>query len=308
MKNILILGANGMVGQDLIRLLKKYNTDANIKLCNRNNFLDNLNIISSFDVIFNCASSDVSEIIYPLVQKNQIYIDNSSYLRMNNKVPLVVPEINMTQSNIFANPNCVTIILTLFLNSIKRFNPKNIKVSTYQSISGAGKNKFTDFINDHKIVSEIDLSVPQAKIDDNALAFNFYPHESEKDDLGFSGEENKVMLETKKIINMDVFPTCIRIPAIRCHGESITCELEETTKEELINEISKYNIKYVENPEAIDVELNESIIVGHIRRNPFNNNEWNFYIIGDQLTRGAAYNAFKIYNILNIINENRECI
>lgn len=303
MLNILILGASGMVGQDLIRLFNKYDNKAKLTLCNRNNFLDNLNIISSFNVIFNCASSDVSKIIFPLINKSQLYIDNSSYLRDHESIPLVVPEVNMVKSNIYANPNCVTIILTLFLNSIKKFNPNNIKVSTYQSISGAGKEKFTNFINNYDLVKDINMSQPEANINENKLAFNFYPHESEKDEDGFSGEENKVMNETKKIINLEVFPTCIRIPAIRCHGESITCELDDNiSKDDIINEISKYNIKYVENPEAIDVELNESIIVGHIRRNPFNKKEWNFYIIGDQLTRGASYNAFQIYKIKNKIN------
>lgn len=305
--NILVLGATGMVGNDLVRLFKKEkDIEFNLHLCNRKNYDIMTYNLLKYNVIFNCSNSKVSEDIISRLPDNVIFIDNSSYLRSNDKVPLVVPEINMVKSNVYANPNCVTIILTLFLNSIKTFEPKNIEVSTYQSISGAGKNKFNIFLDDNvNTIENISEKHPQANISSNKLAFNFYPHESEKNNDDFNGEEEKVIKETKKILGMDVFPTCIRVPAIRCHGETITCEFKKSvTKEQLIKKVEEYGLTYQENPEAIDMEMKTNVMVGHIRKSPFTN-RWSFFIIGDQLTRGASYNAYKIFkNIIKIDSSN----
>jgi len=302
--NILVIGSTGMVGNDLVRLLKnEKDFEYNLHLCNRKNYDIMTYNLLKYNVIFNCSNSKVSEDIISRLPKDIIFIDNSSFLRLNNKIPLVVPEINMVKSNIYANPNCVTIILTLFLNSIKIFDPKNIEVSTYQSISGAGKKKFNDFLDDNiKIIETISDKIPKASNNSNKLAFNFYPHESEKNNDGFSGEEEKVINETKKILGLDVFPTCIRVPAVRCHGETITCEFsKDVTKEKLVKSIIENGLIYKDNPEALDMEMKDTIMVGHIRKSIFNN-RWSFFIIGDQLTRGASYNAYKIFKNIYSLN------
>ena len=202
--NILIIGTTGMVGKDLIRLFKEDNSDVDITCCNSSDFVTKTRDLSKYQVIFNCANETVSKNIMEKLPKDTYYIDNSSYLRMKD-YPLVVPEINMKQSQIYANPNCVTIILCLFLNAIKKLNPKDIEVSTYQSLSGAGKHKFFNFIDDTIYISNnLNNDSPRAsEFKSNKLGFNFYPHKSKKDDDGFSGEENKVIRETKKIMDLD---------------------------------------------------------------------------------------------------------
>lgn len=298
--SILIIGSNGMVGQDLLRLFEcESNELYKIVCCNRDDFYQKTCDMSLYDVIFNCANDNISKLILSKKREKTLYIDNSSYLRMNPDYPLVIPEVNFVESNVYANPNCVTIILCLFLNAIKIFNPKNIEVTTYQAISGAGKDKFKKFLDDSIVSSGgIDIKRPLAGVDENKLGFNFYPHETPKDREGFSGEERKVINETKKITGLDVFPTCIRIPAVRCHGEVVMCEFGEDVSKELLIEILKLRgILYKENPEALDMEMSDKIMVGHIRKSPFRN-RWSFFVVGDQLTRGASYNAYKIFKNL----------
>lgn len=296
MTNILVIGSNGMVGQDLMRLLEDDSELYNIVCCNSCDFVEKTLKLDKYNVIFNCSNEIVSREIVNKLSDNIIYIDNSSYLRMRDDVPLVVPEINMIKSKMYANPNCVSIILCLFLNGIKNLKPYNIEVSTYQSLSGAGKERFNNFINDTKrILDKLDVCRPLTNIMENSLGFNFYPHESKRLEDGFSGEENKVIKETKKIIGLDVFPTCIRIPSVRCHGENITCEFGVDVNLNLIkSELIKYGIEYSDNINCVDCELNESIKVGHIRKSRFGN-RWSFFVVGDQLTRGASYNAYKIF-------------
>lgn len=296
MVKILLVGSNGLVGYDLKRILNE-NNYYDITECNSNNFTETLVKLDKFDVVFNCANEIVSQQIYQMISvinKKPVYIDNSSYLRLMN-IPLVVPEINMTDSLVYANPNCVTIILSLFLNAIKKFNPRNIKVSTYQSISGSGRGNLDLFLKDTQKVLDYINKEPFTNIPINRRGFNFYPHESKIICDGFNSEEYKVMKETKKILGLDVFPTCIRIPSIRCHGESVTCELDEVTITELDMELHSHNIIVSDNINGKESEKKSYITVGHIRRNPFNKNEWNFFIVGDQITRGASYNAFKIF-------------
>jgi len=304
---ILVVGSRGLVGRDLMRILIE-NGYKDIEECNSDNFIVYLENINNFDVIFNCATNTISSLIYKKINEdnlNLVYIDNSSYLRNNKSIPLVVPEINWinieSEKKIYANPNCVTIILTLFLNSIKDYKPKEIKVATYQSISGAGRNVLNEFIDDtKKILDDIDINSPYGNKLHNRLGFNFYPHESHKDGDGFNGEEGKMIMETKRILNMNIFPTCIRIPGLRCHGEVVNCKFENIYKlNDFIDLFKIYNIKYKESPECLDSEFDNNITVGHIRQNPYDPFEWSFFIVGDQLTRGASYNAFKIFKNIN---------
>ena len=295
---VLIVGTNGMVGRDLVRLFGEDKKKYHLTFCNSDNFMEMLLKLEQFDVIFNCSNEEISKILYEKMSDKSVYIDNSSYLRQNEKVPLVVPEINFVVSNVYANPNCVTIILTLFLNSIKRLNPVKINVSTYQSLSGAGREKFKKFLLDTKdTLKDLDAVIPLASYDYNKLGFNFYPHESKKNIYGYSGEEEKIMFETKKIIDMDVFPTCVRVPAVRCHGESVnvTFNREDLSKEIFLKLFEENGVKYDDKIDCLSNEFNEGISVGHLRQNRYDKREWSFFVVGDQLTRGASYNAFKIF-------------
>jgi aspartate-semialdehyde dehydrogenase len=296
---VLIVGTNGMVGRDLVRLFHEDEKKYHLTFCNSDNFMEMLLKLEQFNVIFNCSNDEISKVLYNKMSDKSVYIDNSSYLRQNEKVPLVVPEINFVASNVYANPNCVTIILTLFLNSIKSLRPVKINVSTYQSLSGAGREKFKRFLSDTKeTLKDLDEVIPLASYKYNKFGFNFYPHESKKNSYGYSGEEEKIMFETKKIIDMDVFPTCIRVPAVRCHGESVnvTFKRDDLSKKIFLELFDKNGIKYDDKIDCLSNEFNEEVSVGHLRQNKYDKREWSFFVVGDQLTRGASYNAFKIFN------------
>jgi len=315
MSQILIIGSNGVVGNDLMRLLNEDENHYKLTLVNTKNCIQEYQgdkIVSktfdeikdkNFKVIFNCATSEISKKIIEELKYNY-YIDNSSYLRRDEKIPLVIPEINFKYSQNYANPNCTSIILSLFLNTFK--NIKRVNVSTYQALSGAGKEKLTRFLDENISALKIEPLKPEGKLSvDKQLALNFYPHESELVEGGFNGEEEKVMYETKRLTGLEVFVTCIRVPVIRCHGESVTIEFNKILeREEVIELISKNsNLILSEEIDCVSSEYSTKVSVGHIRQNPHNLLEWNFFIVGDQLTRGAAYNAYKIMKEIENYND-----
>lgn len=306
--SILIVGSNGVVGRDLLRLLNNDNNDYSLTLVNRDMVIQEYKgerIMSvslenvknkSFDYVFNCADESISNEIIKNISFNY-YIDNSSNLRRDERVPLVIPELNFRRDKIIANPNCTSIILCLFLSSLNRLKINKINVSTYQALSGGGKKKIEKLLKEEKEcnITENNLS---GRIREKQIAYNFYPHESKKLENGFNGEEEKVMYETNRIMGYNVFVTCIRVPVIRCHGESVTIIFDkEYSKEEIIESIKSVGyLNYDEDIDCVSNEYSNKVSVGHIRHNPLNKKEWNFFIVGDQITRGASYNAYGIFN------------
>jgi len=317
--NIIIIGASGLVGIEFIKLIGKQD---NLILISSNNVgkicpiteikydaLDNIDYTKN-NIYINCANSDQAVEINNKMNSNSYLIDNSSQYRMNEKVPLVIPEINFEDikkynSQIITNPNCSTIILAMLLNPFIKNNHKikRIVVSTYQAASGAGK------VGLDELLVQTNEFVMKKKLTTNywqqQYLFNTFVHNSPIETNGYCQEENKLINETPKIFNtkINISPTCIRVPVLRSHCESVNIEFENKIDYETILNLIKNEKETLELinddhsfPSSISSNNKHLVQVGHIRQD-FSldeNKGWNFWISGDQLLRGAAYNAFLI--------------
>ena len=334
--NIGIIGATGIVGKEVIKLFEKSKNIYNINLYasdksknkeikfNNTNLLINTteNILNdNLDYIFLVSSSDVSKNIvnkYKESKKNVVLIDNSSAFRLEKEIPLVIPEINLPTNNnngplLIANPNCCTVILCMLLYPLSKLSKlKQIDLSTYQSASGAGLEGLNELITQNKQFANNEI----LKTDywNRQYIFNVFPHNSEinKNNL-MNDEENKIILETRKILNqseLKINPTCIRVPTIRSHCEAVTVYFEEKHGKEEIDEIINRHpgIKNVEYCDTLTSSESSDIFVSRIRPNPNliedildenilkkKYNSWNFFISGDQILKGAALNAYQIF-------------
>ena len=258
---------------------------------------------SPFDFAIFCAGGAVSEKYVPIaVSKGCIVIDNSSVFRMFPDVPLIVPEVNPEEianhKGIIANPNCSTIQAMLPLKHLDyKYHIKRIVYSTYQAVSGAGRNGIEDLEN--KAIGD-DLKCFPHSIFNNCL-----PHIDVFMGDGYTKEEHKMINETRKILkrpNLPVTATTVRVPIRNCHGESINVELEK--------DFELYDVKMllqnfpgiivVDNPEknqyplASHVDGNDEVFVGRIRRDFSVKNGLNLWVVADNLRKGAATNAVQI--------------
>jgi aspartate-semialdehyde dehydrogenase len=323
--NIIVVGATGLVGIEFVKLIG--NQD-NLILISSNSIgkicpitgleykaLSDIDY-SKNNMFINCANSDQAIEIESKMNLNSYLIDNSSQYRMNTDVPLVIPEINFEDiknynSRIIANPNCSTIILAMLLNPFLKNNYKikRIVVSTYQAASGAGKVGLDELlIQTNEFVMKKDLTTNYWK---QQYLFNTFVHNSPIDSNGYCQEENKLINETPKIFNtkINISPTCIRVPVLRSHCESVNIEFEneieyDTILNLIINE--KETLELINDnhnfPTSMSSNNKHLVQVGHIRQD-FSldkNRGWNFWISGDQLLRGAAYNAYLIMKKLLI--------
>jgi aspartate-semialdehyde dehydrogenase len=253
------------------------------------------------------------------MNSNSYLIDNSSQFRMNKNIPLIIPEINFQdflnyKSQIIANPNCSTIILAMLINPFinNSHKIKRIVVSTYQAASGAGKVGLDELlVQTNQFVNQTELTTDYWK---QQYIFNTFVHNSSIEINGYCEEENKLINETTKIFNtkINISPTCIRVPVLRSHCESVNIEFENEIEYDTILNLIKNEdetLELINNghvfPSSISSNNSHLVQVGHIRQD-FSldkNKGWNFWISGDQLLRGAAYNAYlimhKIFNLKN---------
>lgn len=239
----------------------------------------------------------------PIAVKNDCtVIDNSSAFRMDKNVPLVVPEINHEDINlnsgIIANPNCSTIQAILPIKALDiKYNVKRIIYSTYQAVSGAGRFGIEDLKNGSKNLPLKKFLYP--------IYNNCLPHIDVFTDNGYTKEEEKMINETRKILhkpNLNVTATCVRVPVINCHCESINLEFENefdikdvyTTLENFEN-ITVLD-KPLENiyPIPTEVSGNDNVFVGRIRRDFSIKNGLNLWVVADNIRKGAATNAIQI--------------
>jgi len=325
-----IIGITGLVGQEILILLEKIN----LEKINKINFIASekskgkqinfknkvYKIINLDDVDFykknitiNCSSSQIANEIFEHNYKNENLrmIDNSSALRMLSSIPLVVPHINFPSNNsrFISNPNCSTIILSCLLNPLLEKGFQRIIVSTYQAASGAGKNGLDELMLQMKEITNNDeLTCDFWK---KQYAGNCFVHNSELTSTYYNTEESKLINETKKIFNdnnLRITATCIRVPTIRSHCESVNIEFKNPiTYQEIVDLIKKdNNLVLLDNkeknefPDTIVSSNDTRVFVGHIRPDMSlpENIGWNFWISGDQLLRGAAYNAIEILDKL----------
>ena len=227
---------------------------------------------------------------------------------MDKDVPLVIPEINLsdidTHKGIIANPNCSAAILLMGIYPIYKLSPiKRIIVSTYQSASGAGQQAMQELINQTKAFHE---SKPLVKeVFPHQLAFNLFSHNTKIYDNGYNDEENKVINEVRKILhepNLKIGVTCVRVPVLRAHSESVTLDLEKKLSlDEIKKAINDFDgatlVDDRENnyfPMPIDASERDDVLVGRIRYDLSSDNGISLFISGDQLLKGAALNAVQI--------------
>ena len=322
--NIAIVGATGNVGRKIIEVLYKKKIsvdnlffvassnsagsvlkfgDKEIKVENLENF-----DFSKVNISFFSAGKTISEKYVPLAAKHSVVIDNSSFFRMDPDVPLIVPQVNKDhlkdmKKNIIANPNCSTAQLVIVLKSLNdAFKIKRIVISTYQSTSGAGKKPMDELIDQTKLV--LDKKDFEVKNFTKQIAFNAIPHIDSFSDDGYTKEELKMINETNKILGakIDITATCVRIPVLVSHAESVNIEFENDFTLKKIKELltTAEGCKVVdENSDGgyitpVDAEGKNETFISRIRKDNSKKNALNMWIVSDNLLRGAALNAVEI--------------
>jgi aspartate-semialdehyde dehydrogenase len=239
-------------------------------------------------------------------------IDNSSAFRMEEDVPLVVPEVNGEDAfnaprRIIANPNCTTIQMVVALAVIERLSHiKRVHVATYQSASGAGATAMQEFEEQHRAI--VEGREPKVEKFAYQLAYNLIPHIDVFQDNDYTKEEMKMFYETRKIMHSDIrtSATCVRVPVLRAHSEAIWVETEEELSVDAVREAFAYaqGVVLVDEPAAksypmpLFVQGTDPVYVGRIRKDLCNENGLTFWCVADQIRKGAALNAVQILELL----------
>lgn len=323
--NIAIAGATGNVGRKIIEVLEKRNFPVDnlyllasknsegkkVKFFNKEIAVEDL---TNFDfskaaITFFCCGSEMSKEWAPIAAKKSIVIDNSSLFRMDQEIPLIVPEVNADDivqcknKNIIANPNCSTAQLVVALKPLHDLlSIERVVVSTYQSVSGAGKdpmneltNQTKQFLNKEKIISENFTK---------QIAFNVIPHIDEFADEGYTKEELKMANETQKILSdkIKLTATCVRVPVLVSHCESVNIQFERSfTLDQIYSALSsakgckvideRKNGGYITPIEAQD---QFDTYISRIRIDSTQKNCLNMWVVSDNLLKGAALNTVQI--------------
>jgi len=326
--NIAIIGATGNVGRKLLEVLeqkqlpidqlylvasaKSVGKKINFKGKEREVYnLENYDF-SKAEITFFAAGGKISEQYAEKASKQTAIIDNSSFFRMDTSVPLIVPQVNPEaiknmKKNIIANPNCSTAQLVIALKPLHdEFNIKRVIVSTYQSVSGAGKASMDELIDQTKLF--LDKKKINSKNFTKQIAFNAIPHIDVFTDDGYTKEELKMINETKKILDnkIEMTATCVRIPVLVSHSESVNIEFEKSFSLEKIYSLleSASGCEVYDKREdggyitPLEAEGKNETYISRIREDKTKKNSINIWIVSDNLLRGAALNAVEIAELL----------
>ena len=327
--NVAILGATGAVGQTMLRVLEERNfpIDELRLLASRRSAGKDLEYMGlkykveevspeAFEgvdiALFSAGGSRSKEWAPIAVEKGAVVIDNSSAFRMEDDVPLVVPEVNPEDvkwhKGIIANPNCSTIQMVVAVNPIhKAKKVKRIFVSTYQAVSGAGATAIKDLEEETKAYLQKSYYYPEAL--PYHIAFNVIPHIDVFFDSGYTKEEMKMVNETRKILHapdIKVSPTCVRVPVFTGHSETVVVETEEPITPEEVRDILKNSSGIIVEdepknnvyPMPIDIAGKDEVFVGRIRKDLAFENGIAMWVVADNLRKGAATNAVQIAELL----------
>lgn len=330
--NVAVVGATGAVGEQIIRLLDERNFPINelkflssarsagvkLRFKDRDITVEEATPESfkGVNIALFSAGGDVSKALAPhAVEAGAVCIDNTNAFRMDPETPLVVPEVNLDKINehkgIIANPNCSTIQMVAALKPLyDRFGISRIIVSTYQAVSGAGSKAINEMLRQSKEVlngndPKPDILPVGSLPVKHQIAFNAIPQIDKFLDNGFTNEEMKMINETKKIMgdeSIEVTATCVRIPVVYGHSESVYVELkEEFDLEEVKNLLANApGIVLVDNPQeqqyplATEAAGKLETFVGRVRKDISNPKALNLWIVSDNLLKGAAWNAVQI--------------
>ena len=327
--NVAVLGASGAVGQELLLLLKERNFPvAELKLLasarsagstqqwnGRVITLEEVNAAAfeGVDLVLASAGGSVSrQWRDAITAAGAVMVDNSSAFRMEEGVPLVVPEVNpdaaLAHNGVIANPNCTTILLTLALAPLAAKRPmRRVVVSTYQSASGAGARAMEEL----KTLSQtvLDGGTPQGEVLPYSLAFNLFLHNSPLQANSYCEEEMKMVNETRKIMDLPDLrftATCVRVPVLRAHSEAVNIEFEQPFPVEEARALlsAAPGVELIEDPATnrfpmpTDVTGRDPVAVGRIRQDISDPNALELWLCGDQIRKGAALNAVQIAELL----------
>lgn len=326
---VAILGATGAVGTELLELLQ-----------NRNFPLKSLKLLASprssgrtirfqgedlpvevvsesafdnVDLVLASAGGSISKIWAPIaVEAGAVVIDNSSAFRLDPRVPLVVPEVNpsalRSHRGIIANPNCTTILMAVAVWPLHQVRAvQRIVAATYQAASGAGAKAMAEVLAQAQAILQGES--PKTEIFPYPLAFNLFPHNSPLNHLGYCEEEMKMVNETRKIFGtqqLRITATCVRVPVLRAHSETINLEFEAPLSVDKAKEILTQapGIKVVEDwkanyfPMPIEATGQDEVLVGRIRQDISHPCGLELWLCGDQIRKGAALNAVQIAELL----------
>jgi len=262
--------------------------------------------------LFSAGASRSKEFAPAAVEAGAVVVDNSSAFRMDERVPLVVPEVNPEAANqhkgIIANPNCSTIQMVMAVFPIHReVGVERICVATYQATSGAGAAAMEELVESTKKALEGEEIVPEKFT--HPIAFNLIPHIDVFQPNGYTKEEMKMVLETQKILDapsMQITATCVRIPTLRAHSEAINLRTTKHISVERVRELfaAAPGVKLVDDPEKnqypmpLDATGHYDTLVGRIREDISQENGLEIFCVADQLLKGAALNTVQIAELL----------
>ena len=324
---VAIVGASGAVGQEFLRVLDEQNFPISELLLFGSKRsagttytfrgkeitvkeLQHNDDFKGVDIAFTSAGAGTSkEFAETITKHGAIMIDNSSAFRMDEDVPLVVPEVNgedafNTPRNIIANPNCTTIQMVVALKPLNDISKiKRVHVATYQAASGAGAVAMDELVEQYKEIAE--GKEPTVNKFAYQLAYNLIPHIDVFQDNDYTKEEMKLLHETRKIMHepeISVSATCVRVPVLRAHSEAIWIETEQPITPEQAREAfnKAEGVVLVDNPAEKEYPMplfvanQDPVYVGRIRKDLANENGLTFWLVGDQIKKGAALNAVQI--------------
>ena len=327
---IAIVGASGAVGQELLAVLEQRQfpvselrlfgseRSAGTKYVFRGvehevQLLQHNDAFKGVHIAFVSAGASVSrEYAETITRFGAVMIDNSSAFRMDEDVPLVVPEVNAADAlnrprNIIANPNCTTIQMVVALQAIERVSHiRRVHVATYQAASGAGAQAMKELENQYRQV--LNGEEPTVQKFAYQLAYNLIPHIDVFTDNGYTKEEMKMFNETRKIMHSDVkvSATCVRVPSLRAHSESIWVETErpisvDEAKTAFATAPGCVLMDEPENkiyPMPLFLSGKDEVFIGRVRKDISDENGLSFWCVSDQIRKGAALNAVQIAEYL----------
>ncbi len=330
--NIAVVGATGAVGEEIFKVLEEHNFPVKdilpiasinsagkmVEFRGKEYKIEELTadvfIDRDIDIAFFSAGSAVSaKYAQYAVEAGAVVIDNTSHFRMIDRVPLVVPEVNpedielWEDTGIIANPNCSTIQMVQLLKPLDDlYGIKRVVVSTYQATSGAGKSGMEELVMQMKNFFAFKLDESEVKAFAHQIALNVIPHIDTPQPNGYTKEEMKMINETNKIMhsNFAISATCVRVPVLRSHSESITITFNEgidVSVERVREALENFeNVKVIDNlekgeyPMPITATDTDFTYVGRIRKDLFASNILHIWGVADQLRVGAATNAVRI--------------
>lgn len=324
-----VVGAAGLVGKEILQVLqsrefpvgelrlftKAKSIGEKVTFCNETHIIEpaSLDRLQGCDIAFFAGGDKASEeYACKLALSGTLVIDNSNAFRLNNEVPLVVPEVNPyaveNHKGIIANPNCSTIQMVVALKPIQvKAGLSRVIVTTFQSVSGTGKEAIEELLTQTQSLLS-NKSITQ-NVYPHQIAFNVIPQIGNFAQYGFCEEEWKLMLETRKILELDDLPvtaTTVRIPVIRSHSESLYVETKKDISVETLQTLylQSPGIQLIDEPEKnkypmpIFADGQDAVFVGRIRKDPHIPTGIHLWVVADNLRKGAALNAVQIAELV----------